>query len=257
MLRDPQYEGLKNLFPWLRIHVLKIFTFFKPFLVFFVAGLIFGAQYFYPANPVFAETATNSGELVLPSNQPIITESKFKDKFITDTEVIHKKTVYEDDPNTEAGNDTVLEEGKDGKTVTTTKVTFYNNEEYSREIISTDTTPAIDKKISRGTKIVWKTLDTPDGPIQYWKKMHVYATHYDSHCLGCNDWTAIGMHQGKGVIATDPKVIPMRTKLYIPEYGPAIAGDTGGAIKGNIIDLGFVDARTAGWHAHYIDIYLQ
>ena len=36
----------------------------------------------------------------------------------------------------------------------------------------------------------------------------------------------------------------------------AVAGDTGGAIKGNIIDLGFEDARTAGWSARFIDIYL-
>ena len=108
----------------------------------------------------------------------------------------------------------------------------------------------------RGTKIVWKTLDTADGPIQYWKKMRVYATHYDQHCLGCNEWTAIGMRAGKGVIAVDPKVIKMRSKVYIPGYGMAVAGDTGGAIKGNIIDLGFDDAKTAGWSAKFVDIYL-
>ena len=65
------------------------------------------------------------------------------------------------------------------------------------------------------------------------------------------------MRQGKGVIAVDPKVIKMRSNLYIPGYGKAVAGDTGGAIKGKIIDLGFDDAKTAGWYAHYIDIYLM
>ena len=86
--------------------------------------------------------------------------------------------------------------------------------------------------------------------------MKVWATHYDSHCLGCDEWTSIGMRQGKGVVAVDPKVIKYRTKLYIPGYGMAIAGDTGGAIKGNIIDLGFEDAKTAGWSARFVDIYL-
>jgi 3D (Asp-Asp-Asp) domain-containing protein len=86
--------------------------------------------------------------------------------------------------------------------------------------------------------------------------MRVYATHYDQHCPGCNEWTAIGMRAGKGVIAVDPTVIKMRSKVYIPGYGMAIAGDTGGAIKGNIIDLGFDDARTAGWSARFVDIYL-
>ena len=64
------------------------------------------------------------------------------------------------------------------------------------------------------------------------------------------------MRQGKGVIAVDPKVIKLRSQVYIPGYGKAVAGDTGGAIKGNIIDLGFEDARTAGWSARFVDIYL-
>jgi 3D (Asp-Asp-Asp) domain-containing protein len=64
------------------------------------------------------------------------------------------------------------------------------------------------------------------------------------------------MRAGKGVIAVDPKVIKLRSSVYVPGYGKAVAGDTGGAIKGNIIDLGFDDARTAGWSARYVDIYL-
>jgi len=51
--------------------------------------------------------------------------------------------------------------------------------------------------------------------------------------------TASGLPAGKGVVAVDPKVIPLGTKLYIAGYGEAIAGDTGGNIVGNRIDLGF------------------
>lgn len=60
--------------------------------------------------------------------------------------------------------------------------------------------------------------------------------------------TASGMKAGPGVVAVDPKVIPLGTKLYIEsmdstkDYGYAVAGDTGGAIKGNRIDLFFHSA---------------
>lgn len=219
-------------------------------------------------SPAVLGTSTPSPTEMLPINQPIHTESSFTEKLQEETENLPRKTVYEDDPETEAGEEKVLVEGSDGKKTKIYKITYSKPDtssevgsdssevEYSRELISVETTPATDKKISRGTKIVWRTLQTADGEIRYWKKMRVYATHYDSHCLGCDEWTSIGMRQGKGVIAVDPKVIKYRTKVYVPGYGMAIAGDTGGAIKGNIIDLGFEDAKTAGWSAKFIDIYL-
>lgn len=199
----------------------------------------------------------SSSSETLPVNQPVVTQSSFTESLEEEIEVLSKKIVYQDDPETEAGEEKILEEGVDGKIIKIIKIIFVvGGEEYSREIISSETTQPQDKKILRGTKIVWKTLQTLDGEIKYWKKMRVYATHYDSTCPGCNEWTAIGMRAGKGVIAVDPKVIPMRSRVYIPGYGVAVAGDTGGAIKGNIIDLGFDDAKTAGWTARFVDIYL-
>lgn len=189
-------------------------------------------------------------------SQPVKTESRFEEKTETKEEVVEFKTIRKDDPEKDSGEESVETEGKNGKTIKTYKITYYEGKEYSKELISTETQEPQDKVIRVGTKVVWKTLQTPGGEIKYWKKMRVYATHYDSRCPGCNDWTAIGMRAGKGVIAVDPKVIKLRSKVYIPGYGQAVAGDTGGAIKGNIIDLGFDDARTAGWSARYVDIYL-
>ncbi|OGE32983.1 hypothetical protein A3C59_02710 [Candidatus Daviesbacteria bacterium RIFCSPHIGHO2_02_FULL_36_13] len=221
-----------------------------------IAALTIFAKSFWQAPAILGDSTPSPTE-VLPVNQPVLTESSFIEKLEEESEIIPKKTIYEDDPETEAGEEKVLEEGEDGKKIKIFKITFSKDgEEYERETISVETTPAKDKKILRGTKIIWKTLNTSDGEISYWKKMRVYATHYDQHCLGCNEWTAIGMRAGKGVIAVDPKVIKLRSKVYIPGYGIAVAGDTGGAIKGNIIDLGFDDARTAGWSARFVDIYL-
>jgi 3D (Asp-Asp-Asp) domain-containing protein len=65
------------------------------------------------------------------------------------------------------------------------------------------------------------------------------ATAYTANCSGCSGVTASGHHAGHGIVAVDPRVIPLGSHLYIPGYGRAVAGDTGGAIHGNRVDLGF------------------
>jgi len=70
-------------------------------------------------------------------------------------------------------------------------------------------------------------------------ELSMVATAYTAGCAGCSGITALGYRAGHGIVAVDPRVIPLGTKLYIPGYGAAVAGDTGGAIIGNRIDLGF------------------
>lgn len=60
--------------------------------------------------------------------------------------------------------------------------------------------------------------------------------------------TALGVPVGRGVVAVDPKLIPLGTRLYVPGYGRAIAADVGIAIKGKIIDLWMPnDAAARKW----------
>ena len=100
------------------------------------------------------------------------------------------------------------------------------------------------------------SIKTPQGTLKYTKKLSVFATSYDSTCYGCSGTTALGLKAGYGVIAVDPQVIPLGSKVYVPGYGIAIAGDTGGAIKGNVIDLGFDSIKTGWWSSRQTDLYI-
>lgn len=82
------------------------------------------------------------------------------------------------------------------------------------------------------------------------------ATAYTADCAGCSGITAIGRPAGRGIVAVDPRVIPLGTRLYIPGYGFALAGDTGGAIVGDRIDLGFNSLRDAmEFGRHEVTVY--
>jgi 3D (Asp-Asp-Asp) domain-containing protein len=70
-------------------------------------------------------------------------------------------------------------------------------------------------------------------------KVDMIATAYTPYCSGCDGVTATGLRAGPGIVAVDPRVIPLGTHLYIPGYGFALAGDTGGDIRGDRVDLGF------------------
>lgn len=76
--------------------------------------------------------------------------------------------------------------------------------------------------------------------------LHMVATAYSPYCCpGVDHITATGVHAGYGVVAVDPAVIPLGSRLYIEGYGYALAGDTGSRIKGLRIDLGFDTKRQA------------
>lgn len=81
----------------------------------------------------------------------------------------------------------------------------------------------------------------PSGQSGYYQPsgtiISMTATAYTRYDEGCTDYTYRGNYLRRGLVAVDPAVIPLGTKLYIPGYGNAIADDIGGAIKGNRIDL--------------------
>ena len=71
-------------------------------------------------------------------------------------------------------------------------------------------------------------------------------------------FTASGLPVGPGVVAVDPSVIPLGTRMFVPGYGEAIAADTGSAIIGNIIDLWFPTyGQAAAWGRKTLTITIR
>jgi 3D (Asp-Asp-Asp) domain-containing protein len=82
--------------------------------------------------------------------------------------------------------------------------------------------------------------------------MTVFSTGY---CL--RGTTATGIPTGWGVVAVDPSVIPLGTRMVIPGYGEGVAADTGGAVQGATIDVWFPECSQAlAWGQKYVTITL-
>ena len=117
------------------------------------------------------------------------------------------------------------------------------------------------KVFNYGTKIVIRKLETPDGPIEYWRRVRVLATSYTAATSGKSrdhpefGITYLGWEMRGGIVAVDPQVINLQAKLYVPGYGIGVAGDTGGAIKGRRIDLGYEEHELELWYK-WVDVYL-
>jgi 3D (Asp-Asp-Asp) domain-containing protein len=109
--------------------------------------------------------------------------------------------------------------------------------------------------IGYGTNIVLRTIDTPEGPRQYWRRLRMYATSYHPAALGGDNVTATGRILTKGIVASDPRVIAYGNTLYIPGYGEGVMADTGSARSGLWIDLGYDDANWVSW-SRWVDVYL-
>lgn len=86
----------------------------------------------------------------------------------------------------------------------------------------------------------------------------VETTAYWPDPAWSNGYTATGVRAQYGVVAVDPSVIPLGTHLYIPGYGQAVAEDTGGAIRGDHIDVCFdSQGQAVGWGVQYLTVQIE
>lgn len=107
--------------------------------------------------------------------------------------------------------------------------------------------------VAVGTKVITASVSRNNSAApSNGKEFYVTATAYTANCSGCSGVTATGLNlkanPSSKVIAVDPSVIPLGSKVWVEGYGYAIAADTGGAIKGNKIDV-FISSKSqaASW----------
>ena len=181
---------------------------------------------------------------------------RVREEILTDQQLIPYDTVYQPLPEIEIDNVSQVQAGTPGVLRRLTRVRYENGVEVSRVVEAeaqvSDPAPQI---IGYGTQIVLRTLDTPDGPIEYWRAYTMYATSYaakfTNRTPGTPNYgrTASGQILTKGLVAIDLNMMPFGTRMYVPGYGFAVAADTGGGVRGRFIDLGFDDFNYVGWHS--------
>ncbi|XWX03631.1 ubiquitin-like domain-containing protein [Aggregatilineales bacterium SYSU G02658] len=176
---------------------------------------------------------------------------------LTRDEDIPFETQFVADPELPLDQRAIRQVGQLGVRRFSERVRYENGVEVSREDVGEEVVQAPRPQIvAYGTRIVLYTVDTPDGPLEYWRKLRVYATSYHPAELGGDSVTAIGETLRRGIVGADPRIIPYRTQLYVPGYGRGMMADTGGPRSSPFwIDLGYSDEDFVGW-ARYVDVYL-
>jgi uncharacterized protein YabE (DUF348 family) len=151
-------------------------------------------------------------------------------KTVTKYEKVAHKVKKIKDHDMLRGTKKVISKGSDGTANITYRIKFRYGKEVSRTAIKTE---YVKKPVTEVVKVGTKKTKTIDGStFAYTQKYTMVATAY---CDG--GYSASGPACGDGIIAVDPDVIPLGTKVYVEGYGYAIAADTGGYIIGNRIDL--------------------
>ena len=158
---------------------------------------------------------------------------------------------YEEDYNLNFGTENIIHPGKEGTEKVVSKRVKNSDGTYVMTELTRHTVVEPETKIIR--KGMAMSVYTPDGYKRYTRKIDAHASAY----VATGSRTAIGLVPYEGIVAVDPRFIPMYTKMYIPGYGFAMAGDTGGDMLGHRVDLFFNDYhRAIQWGRRDVEIYI-
>ncbi len=187
---------------------------------------------------------------------------RVKEQFVMEEESIPFETVWRPDPELEIDHRRLAQPGEEGLRRRLIRIRYENGQEkewaITNEWVAKEPTTEV---IAYGGEIVVRELETPEGSVRYWRKIRMLATSYTAATSGKSrdhpryGITYLGWKATKGVIAVDPRVINLGTRMYVPGYGFGTAADTGGAIKGRHIDLAYDEDDLVHWFK-WVDVYL-
>lgn len=214
------------------------------------------------ADAVTAAGANVSGVTCEPSLDATLTpgmEIEVSDVFLRVVEeevAIPFETVTQPDSTLAQGSHEVVSAGQSGTAVRVYRVLVEDGVEGARTFSAQHVvSQPVHQVVAVGTKrsgghATLARATTSARPVMQpaptsGRKLTVVSTAYAPGVDGVGTRTATGRRAGYGIIAVDPRVIPLGTRVYVPGYGYALAADTGGAIKGNRVDVCFDSASQA------------
>lgn len=195
---------------------------------------------------------------------------RVKEEIVSEEIPMSFKVIRKENSRLNVNEQKCIRDGKKGVKEKFYKVVTEDGKEIKREFVKeTVTSKPIDKIVEYGTVLNHKTARGDF--LRYDKVLNMRATAYTASYADTGKSpghpefgiTYTGIRARKGIIAVDPRVIPLGTKVYVevigstPDYGYAVAADIGGAIKGDLIDL-YIDGQEAvdSWGCKRVKVYI-
>jgi resuscitation-promoting factor RpfB len=213
-----------------------------------VGDALKGAGYDVQSEDVVTPTKTNP-----VTNGMVIGLATIRDVKQSQNTPIPYATVYQYDSSQADGTTLVAQPGTDGYVHREFTVKQINGQEVVRQETTETTVQPTDEVVTIGTYVPATPTPepaavyvAPDSSGQCLATYSVWATYYTAASAG-GSTTATGTGVYKGIIAVDPRVIPLGTRIYVPGYGYGIAADTGGGVEGYFIDLAYSAGDNYDW----------
>lgn len=195
---------------------------------------------------------------------------RVKHETITESEVIPYDVTETANNTMNEGETKVLQAGVDGILNRYFQIVYEDGQAVARTFLEEKIAlQPVQQLVEYGT--VKNFTNSRGDLVRYRKIMDMQATAYTASFSDTGkspgDYgfgvTRTGITAREGVIAVDPTVIPLGTRVYVevpgsaPDYGFAIAADIGSAIKGKLIDLYFDTTYTAQqWGRRSVRVYI-